>query len=67
MTTHYIINGTTVHSEEYKGINYLLKKGHDLLKEHNAESIDAITDNDRFTINNPPKNGKQNINPNPGI
>ena len=58
MTTHYIINGTTVHSEEYKGINYLLKKGHDLLKEHNATTIDCITDNDRFTINLPGTNGK---------
>jgi len=53
MTTHYIINGTTVHSEEYKGINYLLKKGHELLNEHNVSSIDAITDNDRFTITRP--------------
>jgi len=53
MTTHYIINGKTVHSEEYKGINYLLKKGHDLLNEHNVRSIDAITDNDRFTITRP--------------
>lgn len=53
MTAHFIINGTTVHSEEYKGINYLLKKAHDLLKEHNADSIDVITDNDRFTISNP--------------
>ena len=58
MTTHYIINGTTVHSEEYTTISALHKKAHELLEKHNVTTLDAITDNDRFTISKPGTNGK---------
>ena len=58
MKTHYIINGQTVYSEEYTNITALHKKAHELLAIHNSKTLDAITDNDRFTINLPGTNGK---------
>ena len=58
MTTYYIIDGRIVHSEEYKNISQIHKTAHELLNNHNATTLDAITDNDRFTINKPGTNGK---------
>ena len=58
MTTYYIIDGTTVHSEEYNSINQIHNTAHELLNNHNATTLAAITDNDRFTINKPGTNGK---------
>ena len=58
MDIHYIINGVTVVTEEYKNISTVHKRAHEILEQHNPTTVDCITDNDRFTINLPGTNGK---------
>ena len=58
MDIHYIINGVTVVTEEYKNISTVHKRAHEILEQHNATTVDCSTDNDRFTINLPGTNGK---------